>query len=123
MFELLGALENDPEIAKSQRRRMQILVLAFVFAAVILFGHRLSAFSQSSELCTGADTKLAEIWNNEKKSKIQQSFAQTGLSYAPDTSVRVAKRFNDYLGNGKTSIPRPAKQRAYVATNQKRLWT
>ena len=114
MMELLEALENDPEIAKTLRRRKQLLVLAFVLGAALFMGIGYVFFSRSGELCTGADKKISSIWNEEQKAMIGQAFAKTGLSYANDTFVRVAKRFGDYLGKLEKRVYRSLRSNAHT---------
>ena len=94
--ELLDALKNDPEIAKSQKRKKQLLLVAFVLASVLVLFVGTILFSRTYELCSGADRKVLDIWNHENKTKIRSSFAGTGLSYATDTFDRVATRIDDY---------------------------
>ena len=95
MLELIGALANDPEIAKAKRhKRLFIGSLILLLAAMtIAFGYH--AFFKSSKRCAGADGRIAEIWNDTKKEKVRQSFAKTGLAYADDTFVRVEKQIGD----------------------------
>ena len=97
MAQLLNILEDDPEIAKTLRRKKQILVLAFILGAALSLGVGYVLFSRTSELCTGANRKLADVWNERQKLKLRQVFVKTGLSYADDSVVRVTKRLDDYL--------------------------
>ena len=101
MMELLDALENDPEIANKLRRRKQLLVLTFVLGAALFLGIGYVLFGRPSEMCTGADRKIAIIWNKEQKDEIGRTFNKTGLSYANDSFFRVMKRFDDYFGTWK----------------------
>ena len=55
------------------------------------------AIFKGSEVCTGADRKVAGIWNVQRKVNVRQAFANTSLSYANDTFVRVERRFGEYL--------------------------
>ena len=92
MTELVDALENDPDIAKSQRRKKQLLVLTFVVGAMLFLGLGYLLFNRSAEWCTGADRKLAGVWNNEKKEQIRKAFVKTNLSYANDSLSRSRKK-------------------------------
>ena len=94
--ELLDDLGHDPVLAKSQRRKKQILVLVMVVAAVFIWGLAYLFFDRS-EVCTGAVSKVASIWDSEKKETIRQAFAKTGLSYSGDSFMRVHKRLEAYL--------------------------
>ena len=102
MWELLQALEHDPEIAKSQRRKKQLLAATFVVSAVAFLGIGYVLFGQSHKLCTGADRKIDSVWSNTKKAHVKEAFVKTGISYANDSFIRVARRLEQYLQNWKT---------------------
>ena len=95
--DLLHALQNDPELIRSENRKRQRLVLAFFLSAILFMGAGYLLFSHSDELCSGADRKLAGIWNPDKKEQIRLAFTSTGVSFADDSFVRMEKRLLDYL--------------------------
>ena len=96
MIQLLEALESDPEAAKAARRKKQLWLVLILILAILPFGFWY-LFFHAGALCTGAQMKLAGIWNVERKRIVAQSFAKTGLYYSNDSYERVEKRFEDYL--------------------------
>ena len=96
MAQLLDDLGYDPELARLQKRRKQLFVLSFVLATVFLLGFGY-VFFQRSEVCTGADLKIARVWSNADQKKVKESFIQTGLSYADETWTRVKKSLDSHL--------------------------
>ena len=94
---LLDALGYDPEIARTTRRKKLVIASVILLLTSMTLGLGYYAIFKGSKVCTGADKKVAGIWNEERKEKIKQAFAKTELSYANDSFVRVEKRLGDYL--------------------------
>ena len=99
---LLDDLDKDPEIARAKRRKkLQSAILILLLVAITLgFGYY--ALFKGSKVCTGAERKVAGVWSDERKEKISQAFAKTGLSYANDSFVRVERRLGEYLHRWKS---------------------
>jgi len=89
---LLHELRRDPE--KTKRR---VIAAAAVAAVVGLGGWGLSAAQKSQSLqCTGAEEKLADIWDDTRKQEVRGALLATGRPYAEDTWTRVEKRLDSY---------------------------
>jgi tetratricopeptide (TPR) repeat protein len=92
MDALLGALKRDP-----WRRRLRALAtvgMAGLIAAGVVAVRR--ATSARAELCSGAERKLAGIWDADRRRAVEEAFANTGVAYAPITFASVAARFDEY---------------------------
>ena len=48
------------------------------------------------QLCTGAQEKVASVWNRQVKEVVGKTFLATGVSYAEDTVDRVTKILDSY---------------------------
>jgi eukaryotic-like serine/threonine-protein kinase len=92
MDALLAALGRDPT-----RARMRILAIAGAAALVLvtLFAIR-SARSASSQVCRGAENKLAGVWDSGRKLAVEAAFAGTGKAYALNAARGVVKGLDAY---------------------------
>ncbi len=89
---LLSTLERDPT-----RRRWRIVGVA---AVVLLLGA--TAWSsyglarQRSQLCRGAESKLAGVWDDNQKKSLSAAFLATKKPYAADALRSVNRILDDY---------------------------
>ncbi len=82
MTELLDVL--DPRVG---RRRRGVLLGSVAIGALVLGGVTYAAMrpdNARTELCGGAEDKLAGIWDGARKEQIQRAFAATKVTYASD---------------------------------------
>jgi tetratricopeptide (TPR) repeat protein len=94
MRALLDDLARDP----SQRRR-RIVVAGAAVAALVASGLwlRHAADAGRSQLCTGAESESAEVWNAGVQQNIERSLLATGVPYAADTWRRTRDQVEGYM--------------------------
>jgi tetratricopeptide (TPR) repeat protein len=86
MNAMLGALEDDPAVA---RRRWATAALALVvFAAVAAFVYRAGA--ERSRVCRGAEARLAGVWDGPTRARVADAFGRTGTPYQAAAFAGVA---------------------------------
>jgi len=99
---VVRALETDPNnrwpsvdamLAEIRRHREMPRKLLLAAAGAIAVGGAvlgLAGFWRAGlEVCTGAEQQLAEVWNDERREQVKARLAETGLSFAEHTGVRV----------------------------------
>jgi serine/threonine-protein kinase len=93
--EVLAALEDDPEERRLARTRAVALASGLlVLGAVAGWGW----VRQQSQVpvCGQMERRLAGIWDEPVKAKVQQALLGTGVAYAPDTAQRVSTVLDGY---------------------------
>ncbi|HYV45574.1 MAG TPA: tetratricopeptide repeat protein [Myxococcaceae bacterium] len=92
MEELLKHLSYDPQVAQ---RRWAIGIGAA--AAVVVVGVAYQrAISRHSQLCQGAETKLATVWNPGVKEQMEKAFAASASPYANHLKPQVDATLDEY---------------------------
>jgi len=89
MLELLAELRTVID----RPRRIWLVALGGLSAVSLMVGFIGAAALQrgaSTEVCTGAPARLVGVWDPPAREALQQAVLASGLSYAPDTWVRVA---------------------------------
>ena len=97
MLELLGELRTAIE----RPRKVWLMALGGLSALSLVVGFIAAAALQrgaTAEVCTGAPARLAGIWDPPAREALQHAVLASGLSYAPDTWVRVAGQLDRYTG-------------------------
>ena len=93
-------------------RKVWLLALGSLSATSLVVGLIAAAALQrgaTAEVCTGASARLAGIWDPPAREALQRAVLASGLSYAPDTWVRVAGQLDRYTAaRGPPCTPRPA---------------
>ena len=95
MLELLARLRT----AIDRPRRIWLVALGSLSVASLVVGFIGAAALQrggSAEVCTGAPARLVGVWDPPAREALQQAVLASGLSYAPDTWVRVAGQLDRY---------------------------
>jgi serine/threonine protein kinase len=92
MDELLGVLSRDPTIAYRRWAAMTLGALVVVGAVFAVERFR----ERRSMLCSGADQKLAGVWNPDRKRAVEAAFRATGLAYVDATLDTVQRDFDRY---------------------------
>jgi eukaryotic-like serine/threonine-protein kinase len=80
---------------RQERRRLALLVVAAVAVAVsgLWLGYRQQ---RSRLLCTGADRKLAVVWNPARRGTVERAFLASGKPYAAAAFAEVARVLDQY---------------------------
>jgi len=95
MLELLAALRTTID----RPRRIWVVALgglSVASLAVGLIGATALQRGAPAEVCTGAPARLVGVWDPPARDALQQAVLASGLSYAPDTWVRVAGQLDRY---------------------------
>jgi serine/threonine-protein kinase len=95
MEEVLAALEDDPEERRHARTRAVALLSGLlVLGAVASWGW---VRQQSrAPVCGQMERRLAGIWDEPVKARVQQALLGTGVAYAQDTAQRVTTVLDGY---------------------------
>jgi len=92
MDDLLAELGRDPA-----RKRRRIFGVAAVLAVVAgALGSAALWQQKRSQACSGAEAKLAGVWDETRKRMVEQALLATGVSHAQDTWQRVEKGLDEY---------------------------
>jgi tetratricopeptide (TPR) repeat protein/tRNA A-37 threonylcarbamoyl transferase component Bud32 len=91
----------DELLAELGRDRRAALRRAAVAAALVLVaglggGALLSAQRQKTQLCRGAEAKLAGVWDDARRTQLAQVFAATNTPYAADAERTTRTALDDY---------------------------
>ena len=92
MEPLLLELGKDPRIV---RRRAAGAAFAAIALAGVFIGYREQAY-RHSQVCKGAERRLAGVWDDEKKRTISAAFMSTAKPYAADAVRGVEKALDAY---------------------------
>lgn len=93
MDALLDALGRDPAV---RRRRVLAAAGIAALAGVALFG---LLRSPRASTCTGAEARLAGLWDDGVRGAVRAKFAATGRPYADDTFRRVSTLLDRYAAD------------------------
>ncbi len=89
---LLDALEFDP----SRRRRV---VAGFALLGALAAGTGVVYGSLEPEVndpCTDSSSRLAEVWNDNRRLELRAAFRATGAAHAESTSLHLVRALNAY---------------------------
>ena len=89
---LLGDLERDPAVV----RRRWLLAAGVVLAAGAVFGSLGYVQARRSQLCGGAEERLAAVWNGERKQAIHRAFLATRRPFAESAWTAVERGLDGY---------------------------
>ncbi len=92
MASLLAELGRDPRVARRKKLSLALIVLLVVGA----FTGAYALQAKKQQLCQGAKSKLAGVWDQKIKRKVEEKFIATGRSNGQDTYQRVAKALDSY---------------------------
>jgi tetratricopeptide (TPR) repeat protein len=93
MEALLSELERGPMAV----RRRQVAVAA----VVVLMGAGATGYrdvQQRREMCQGAATRFAGLWDTARKQHLEETFLATRQAYAPDAWAMVERTLDEYTG-------------------------
>ena len=96
MTALLAALSADPEVARRRRWGMAGIVLASGLAAA---GGGYAMYElrvREAAVCTGAQERLAGVWDPAVAERVRAALTGTGVSYAEDVAGHVQARLGAY---------------------------
>jgi tetratricopeptide (TPR) repeat protein len=88
---LLSEIRSHP--VRSRRIGLTAAGIALVIGAVLLVQH---AMSPSDPVCSGADRKLAGIWDEPRKRAVRDALLSTGRPLAGETWARVESAVDRY---------------------------
>ncbi|MCP3961103.1 MAG: serine/threonine protein kinase, partial [bacterium] len=89
---LVAVLERDPDA----RRRRWLAVAAGVAAVLALGAAGWQMAQRPSQLCRGAEARLAETWDEGRRAAIRQAFLATGTAYALESYTETARLVDAY---------------------------
>ncbi len=92
MASLLAELGRDPRAV----RRKWLSLAAVVLLVAGAFTGAYAWQAKKQQLCQGAESKLAGVWDQKIKQKVEEKFLATGRAYAKDTGQRVGVLLQDY---------------------------
>jgi len=92
MEELLKHLSYDPQVAQ---RRWAIGIGAAAAIGVVAFAYQ-RAINRHSQLCQGAESKLATVWNPGVKDQMEKAFAASASPYADHLKPQVEATLDEY---------------------------
>ena len=92
MGALLAALSQDPR--RGRRRRAAIAGGAALVIALLALAR--SAWRRESALCSGAEARLAGVWDATRRSQIDSAFRASGAPFADDARARVRRTLDGY---------------------------
>ncbi len=95
MHELLAALRAAIDLP----RRIWLGILGTLSVASLVVGFIGAAALQrgnNTEVCTGASARLIGVWDEPARAALQHAVLASGLSYAPDTWVRLEAQLDRY---------------------------
>jgi serine/threonine protein kinase/tetratricopeptide (TPR) repeat protein len=95
MDALLSALTQDPT---RRRWAWSAAALATIAFAAGLGWVRHASQEQRSALCTGSQSQVDEVWNDQVRERMGRSLLATGAPYAADTWTRVSSEIDRYMG-------------------------
>jgi len=90
MEALLAELSFDP----AARRRMWALAAALVLLVGVATVAATSLRERESQLCRGADERVASVWGPERAAEVEKAFSATARPYAADTFARVKRELD-----------------------------
>ena len=90
MGALVALLERRPDAG---RRRW---LLAGALAALTAAGTWWRLQDRPSQLCRGAETRLAGIWDDERRGAMRAAFADSGVGYAAESTRETARLLDAY---------------------------
>jgi eukaryotic-like serine/threonine-protein kinase len=93
MAELLERLERDP--GALQRRALAAAGIVLVLGAV--FSGLGYVQARRVQLCSGAEAKLAGVWDPGRKEAARAAFVKTGLPFAPEAWSRAEKAVESHV--------------------------
>lgn len=97
---LLHELGRDP----GKARRRWFTIGAAVAAVAVASGLAYyGGEKQAGKVCSGADEKLAGVWDAERRKQAQQAFGASDLAYAKDSWDRVSLVVDTYADSWKSS--------------------
>ncbi|MGE0549769.1 MAG: protein kinase [Kofleriaceae bacterium] len=96
-FATLDQLIDVLVAAPAARRRKFVAASALLSLAVVgTLGYRSASAAVEPKLCSGARDRLAGVWDQPRKQRIESAFAATGVPYAADTWRAVETRLDAY---------------------------
>ncbi len=94
MDALLADLRRDPTVA---RRRGAAIAAALILLAIIALVYRRETHD-ASMVCSGAERKLAGVWDEPRKSAMKHAFEATRSPFATDALARASAVLDSYTG-------------------------
>ncbi|MFL5347361.1 MAG: tetratricopeptide repeat protein [Hyalangium sp.] len=95
MEALLGQLEYRPRTIRQATSAAALVVLA-AFGGYAWYAHRAAA--QQALVCTGAEQKLAGLWDDAARKQVTDALMATGNPQAADVAARVTRMLDGYTG-------------------------
>ncbi|PRP91749.1 Serine/threonine-protein kinase PknL [Enhygromyxa salina] len=92
MTEVLGQLEAV--LARPRRRRVALVGVTAVASAIGF--STLTPIPSPKDPCSGADARIAEVWNEASRARIEARLRATGASYVQTTWHEVRRELDDY---------------------------
>jgi tetratricopeptide (TPR) repeat protein len=93
MDALLAELRRDPA---ATRRRVITAAVAVLLVGAAAGAAMLASPGRAPPPCTGAEGKLAGVWDDAAKRAVEAAFAATGKAGAADAAARVERTLDDY---------------------------
>jgi tetratricopeptide (TPR) repeat protein len=94
MAPLLAILAHDP--SRARKRWVVGAALTVLGGATVLGWARDGEGQAQAAMCTGADSHLEDVWNDQRRESLKAAFDETELAFAADTAARVSGRLDDY---------------------------
>jgi serine/threonine protein kinase/tetratricopeptide (TPR) repeat protein len=93
MAALLGELGRD-----RARARRRALLVAGALGLLAVTGSALLRSQPAAPVCEGGTRAMAEVWNADRRARVEQAFRATGRAYAGPAWARVSAVLDEYAG-------------------------
>jgi tetratricopeptide (TPR) repeat protein len=94
----MDLLLRDLRATRSSRRRWAMAAAAATIAIAAL-AYGMGGDRVQAAMCEASAPQLVSPWHDESRAALQRSFANTRLSYAPETLQRIAARLDDWTAS------------------------
>lgn len=95
-FQEIGELLAVLDTWLHRRRRTGVVLMVAIALAVAAHGWTRGAEVEAGSVCDGGRSILARVWNDERRSELQQIFNDIGGSYAREAGTRVIRGLDRY---------------------------
>ena len=82
-----------------RKGRIRLMSVVGAMVVVVLGSVWITNYLLKGKLCTGANEKIATVWNPQVKESVTKAFTGTGVSYVKDTLERVHRLVDTYTSD------------------------
>lgn len=95
-FASIGDLLDELDGWLQQPRRRSLALMAAIAALGVAYGATQQGLEDHRPMCDGGPREIAQVWNAERKSAIEQAILGVGSPYAKEAWQRVAAGLDSY---------------------------